>query len=211
MFEDLFTRPRTIERYQAAPLAEDRLRYLIHSSSQGAARFPRIGGGQAVDRDGLRGSECQKLRVWASVVLHRLWGVLRRALARLGHPRRRGAVPRRGCGARPSHLHGRSPPRSTRTTNQARIQEVSQRARGAGSKPKMPTRTSGLHLSGSRPVPQRCRTPESLQALVYPVSRQTPPSARASRDPGRPPPRCSQRCQANGALRSRSDPRRGTR
>ena len=37
MFEDLFERPRTIEKYRSAPLYEDRLRYLIHVADAGAA------------------------------------------------------------------------------------------------------------------------------------------------------------------------------
>ena len=35
MFEQLFTRPGTIERYQTAPLAVDRLKYLIHCAQSG--------------------------------------------------------------------------------------------------------------------------------------------------------------------------------
>ena len=38
MFEDLFTRPAAIEEYRNAPLAEDRLRYLVHCAERGAAR-----------------------------------------------------------------------------------------------------------------------------------------------------------------------------
>ena len=37
MFEDLFERPHTIEKYRSAPLYEDRLRYLVHASEGGAA------------------------------------------------------------------------------------------------------------------------------------------------------------------------------
>ena len=38
MFEHLFTRPGTIERYQTAPLAVDRLKYLIHCAQSGVGR-----------------------------------------------------------------------------------------------------------------------------------------------------------------------------
>ncbi len=38
MFEELFTRPITIERYLAAPLAEERLRYLQHLRDSGARK-----------------------------------------------------------------------------------------------------------------------------------------------------------------------------
>ena len=38
MFEHLFTRPSTIRRYQTAPLADDRLRYLIHCAQAGVER-----------------------------------------------------------------------------------------------------------------------------------------------------------------------------
>ena len=37
MFEDLFERPHTIEKYRSAPLYEDRLRYLVHVADGGAA------------------------------------------------------------------------------------------------------------------------------------------------------------------------------
>ena len=39
MFEELFTKPSTIERYQAAPLAEPRERYLRHLAEAGACRL----------------------------------------------------------------------------------------------------------------------------------------------------------------------------
>ena len=39
MFEKLFTKPFTIERYRSAPLAEHRRRYLRHLATQGAARL----------------------------------------------------------------------------------------------------------------------------------------------------------------------------
>ena len=38
MFEELFTRPAAIEEYRNAPLAEDRLRYLVHCAECGARR-----------------------------------------------------------------------------------------------------------------------------------------------------------------------------
>ena len=38
MFEHLFTQPGAIERYQAAPLASDRLKYLIHCAQSGVGR-----------------------------------------------------------------------------------------------------------------------------------------------------------------------------
>ena len=38
MFEQLFTQPGAIERYQAAPLASDRLKYLIHCAQSGVGR-----------------------------------------------------------------------------------------------------------------------------------------------------------------------------
>ena len=38
MFEKLFTRPAAIEEYRNAPLAEDRLRYLVHCAERGARR-----------------------------------------------------------------------------------------------------------------------------------------------------------------------------
>ena len=38
MFEKLFTRPAAIEEYRNAPLAEDRLRYLVHCAECGARR-----------------------------------------------------------------------------------------------------------------------------------------------------------------------------
>lgn len=38
MFEHLFRTPETVERYQAAPLAADRLRYLRHCAESGAKR-----------------------------------------------------------------------------------------------------------------------------------------------------------------------------
>ena len=37
MFEKLFERPHTIEKYRSAPLYEDRLRYLVHVADGGAA------------------------------------------------------------------------------------------------------------------------------------------------------------------------------
>ena len=37
MFENLFERPHTIEKYRSAPLYEDRLRYLVHVADGGAA------------------------------------------------------------------------------------------------------------------------------------------------------------------------------
>ncbi len=37
MFEDLFERPHTIEKYRSAPLYEDRLKYLVHVADGGAA------------------------------------------------------------------------------------------------------------------------------------------------------------------------------
>ena len=39
MFEELFTKPRTIGRYQAAPLVEPRERYLRHLAESGARRL----------------------------------------------------------------------------------------------------------------------------------------------------------------------------
>ena len=39
MFEELFTKPSTIERYQAAPLVEPRERYLRHLAESGARRL----------------------------------------------------------------------------------------------------------------------------------------------------------------------------
>ena len=39
MFEELFTRPAAIEEYRNAPLAEDRLRYLVHCAERGATRW----------------------------------------------------------------------------------------------------------------------------------------------------------------------------
>ena len=38
MFEELFTRSKTIEEYQTAPLADERLRYIVHCSERGARR-----------------------------------------------------------------------------------------------------------------------------------------------------------------------------
>ena len=38
MFEELFTRPAAIEQYHTAPLADDRLRYLVHCAECGARR-----------------------------------------------------------------------------------------------------------------------------------------------------------------------------
>ena len=38
MFEELYTRPAAIEEYRNAPLAEDRLRYLVHCAECGARR-----------------------------------------------------------------------------------------------------------------------------------------------------------------------------
>ena len=43
MFEQLFRYPGVVERYRAAPLARDRLRYLVHLariSHQSCARCP---------------------------------------------------------------------------------------------------------------------------------------------------------------------------
>ena len=37
MFENLFERPHTIEKYRSAPLYEERLRYLVHVADGGAA------------------------------------------------------------------------------------------------------------------------------------------------------------------------------
>ncbi len=39
MFEKLFTEPRTVERYRAAPLAKQRRRYLEHLAASGASRL----------------------------------------------------------------------------------------------------------------------------------------------------------------------------
>ena len=39
MFEELFTKPNTIERYRAAPLVEPRERYLRHLAESGARRL----------------------------------------------------------------------------------------------------------------------------------------------------------------------------
>ena len=39
MFEQLFTKPGTIGRYQAAPLVEPRERYLRHLAESGASRL----------------------------------------------------------------------------------------------------------------------------------------------------------------------------
>ena len=38
MFEELFRRPSAIEQYRTAPLADDRLRYLVHCAERGASR-----------------------------------------------------------------------------------------------------------------------------------------------------------------------------
>ena len=37
MFENLFERPHTIEKYRSAPIYEERLRYLVHAADSGAA------------------------------------------------------------------------------------------------------------------------------------------------------------------------------
>ena len=39
MFDQLFTTPSVIEKYQAAPLAQDRLRYLLDRAEKGASNF----------------------------------------------------------------------------------------------------------------------------------------------------------------------------
>src|SRR5437867_3533639 len=38
MFDQLFTSPRTVERYFNSPLLEERLGYLLHSAAQGSTR-----------------------------------------------------------------------------------------------------------------------------------------------------------------------------
>ena len=38
MFNQLFTSPRSLERYVSGPLLEERLRYLAHCAAQGSTR-----------------------------------------------------------------------------------------------------------------------------------------------------------------------------
>ena len=38
MFNQLFTSPRSLERYASSPLLEERLRYLAHCAAQGSTR-----------------------------------------------------------------------------------------------------------------------------------------------------------------------------
>jgi hypothetical protein len=38
MFDQLFTSPKAVGRYSSAPLAEERLRYLVHCAAQASTR-----------------------------------------------------------------------------------------------------------------------------------------------------------------------------